>query len=96
MDFFIDYINKSDNDLCGFVDIIATAAESIKNLPNSETITINIKDLLQCVIRLLDRGRIDPRIKKTSLDICDSLFKSNIYISKQFTDMIEAMNDSTD
>lgn len=37
-----------------------------------------VKDLIQCVIRLFDRGKDDPHIRCVCLDIWDDMFKSNL------------------
>ena len=86
---FLRYLNESDEDICQFVLVLKTLAESLVTSPNNQRDWLSIEDLVQCVIRLSDRGKDNVFIRTTCLDIWDNLFRSQLNSIKPMSDMID-------
>ena len=86
---FLRYLNESDEEICQYVYVLKTLAKSLAITPNHERDLLSIEDLVQCVIRLSDRGKDNAQIRVTCLDIWDNLFRSQLNSLKPMSDMID-------
>lgn len=86
---FLDYLNKSDEDISAFADILCAIGTSIADAPSEWNSRLIVSDLIQTVIRLYDRGSQNPQIKSICLDIWDNLFRSNLQDIKPLSEMLD-------
>lgn len=86
---FLRFLNESDEDIIKFADVFKAVGKGITCFPTDWSSRLIINDLIQCVIRLFDKGKDDLRVRGICLDIWDDLFRSNLYDIKPLSDMID-------
>lgn len=86
---FVNYLNKSDEDICQFAEVLKTLSESLLTSPLNLHEGMYVDNLVQCIIRLSDRGKNDPAIQTISLEIWDNLFRCNLQDIKPLSGIID-------
>lgn len=86
---FLSFINKSDEDIIEFADVFKAVSKGITRFPTDWSGRLIVNDLIQCVIRLFDRGKGNVRVRGICLDIWDELYKSNLQDIKPLSEMID-------
>jgi len=86
---FLYYLNKTDDDICQFAEVLKIAAESLVKSPLDRHARLDVNDLVQCVIRLSDRGKQIASVRSICLEIWDNLFRSNLQDIQPLSDMID-------
>lgn len=86
---FLKYLSETDEDIVCFVDVIKETRMLIPKATGDYRNRIIVDDLIQCVIRLFDRGKSDSKIRITCLDIWDELFRNNLHDIKPLADMLD-------
>ena len=86
---FLDYLYESDEDICGFAQILRTASNSLTRMTSLYEGRLAVHDLVKCVIRLFDKGKSKEPILEICLDILDDLFRSNLTDIKPLSEMID-------
>ncbi|MCR4963839.1 MAG: hypothetical protein K6B40_08215 [Firmicutes bacterium] len=86
---FVNYLNKSDEDICQFAEALKTLADSLADSPFCGYERLDVQNFVQCVVRLSDRSKDNPAIQKICLEIWDNLFKNNWQYVKPISDMID-------
>lgn len=87
---FLKYLYESDEDICKFSHILNTIGKSLSQTPPGKSPQLMVRDLVQCVIRLFDKGKDDPLVRETCLDIWDNLFMGHLQVSQPLLDMMDA------
>lgn len=75
---FLKYLRDVDENISAFADLLKILSAELPNEQETYKQRKMVKDLIQCVIRLFDRGKDDPHIRCVCLDIWDDMFKSNL------------------
>ncbi len=86
---FLKYLSESDQDITCFADTIKVVGEQLPQKTDDHRDRMIVKDLIQCVIQLFDRGKNDPKIRGICLDVWDKLFRSNLHDIKPLADMLD-------
>ena len=86
---FLDYLYKSDENICSFALVLETIGNSLSQMPPERGERLIVTDLVKCVVRLFDKGKNDPFITEICLNIWDQLFMSNLHDIKPLSDMID-------
>jgi hypothetical protein len=86
---FLEYLNELGEDIIEFADVLEAVGKGIVLAPKEKSNRLVVNDLIQCVIRLFDRGKDNLRIRNICLDIWDNLFKSSLQDIKPLSDMID-------
>lgn len=86
---FLDYLYKSDENICSFALVLETIGNSLSQMPPERGERLIVADLVKCVVRLFDKGKNDPFITEICLNIWDQLFMSNLHDIKPLSDMID-------
>lgn len=75
---FLKYLHDIDEDITPFADLLKALSAALPNERETYRQRKMVNNLIQCVIRLFDRGKDDPHIRRICLDIWDDMFKSNL------------------
>ena len=86
---FLDYLYKSDENICSFALVLETIGNSLSQMPPERGESLIVTDLVKCVVRLFDKGKNDHFITEICLNIWDQLFMSNLHYIKPLSDMID-------
>lgn len=86
---FLDYLYKSDENICSFAHVLETICNTLSQLPPDRGERFIITNLVKCVVRLFDKGKNDPSICDICLNIWDRLFMSNLYDIRPLSEMID-------
>ena len=86
---FLDYLYESDENICRFSRILNAVGNSLSEMPSEGGSRLVVDDLVKCVVRLFDKGKDDPFVRETCLNIWDNLFMSNLHDIKPLSDMID-------
>lgn len=86
---FLDYLYESDEDICSFARVLNAIGNSLSQMPSEGGERLIVNDLVKCVVRLFDKGKDNPFVRETCLNIWDKLFMSNLHDIKPLSDMID-------
>lgn len=87
---FLEYLYESSEDICAYSSVIEAIGKNLAQALSGYNGIFVSENLVKCVVRLYDRGKSDPQIKKICLDIWDSLFKCDFKKMKPLSDMIDS------
>lgn len=87
---FLEYLYESGEDICAYASVIEAIGKNLAQALSGYNGIFVSENLVKCVVRLYDRGKSDPQIKKICLDLWDSLFKCDFKKMKPLSDMIDS------